>query len=139
MTSNDDVDQLRASASAPGPVASVVERLAERLGAFARASTVFGEPVERDGVTVIPVAKVSWGLGGGGGEGKGGQDGAANSGTGGGGGGGGRATPAGYIEITSEGARYVRFRDPAALAGPIIAAGFAGWLLLRGLRGLFRK
>ena len=40
--------------------------LAEKLGAAAKASLVFGEAVERDGVTVIPVAKSRWGFGGGG-------------------------------------------------------------------------
>ena len=34
--------------------------IAEKLGAAAKASLVFGEPVERDGVTVIPVAKSRW-------------------------------------------------------------------------------
>ncbi len=33
------------------------------------ASRVFGEPVDRDGATVIPVARVAGGAGGGGGEG----------------------------------------------------------------------
>ncbi|HSS75824.1 MAG TPA: hypothetical protein VLV54_03680 [Thermoanaerobaculia bacterium] len=40
-------------------------RLAEKLGVTARAATVFGEAVERDGMTVIPVAKARRGLGGG--------------------------------------------------------------------------
>src|SRR5258705_776452 len=39
--------------------------LAEKLGAAAKASEVFAEPVERDGVTVIPVAKARWEFGGG--------------------------------------------------------------------------
>ena len=39
--------------------------IAEKLGAAAKVSLVFGEPVERDGVTVIPVAKSRWGFGGG--------------------------------------------------------------------------
>jgi len=39
--------------------------LADKLGKGARAAAVFGEPVERDGVTVIPVAKARWGFGGG--------------------------------------------------------------------------
>ncbi len=34
-----------------------LERLAEKLGMHATAATVFAPPVERDGVTVIPVAK----------------------------------------------------------------------------------
>ena len=41
------------------------ERLAETIGAAARASAVFGEPVEGQGVTVIPVARAKWGFGGG--------------------------------------------------------------------------
>jgi uncharacterized spore protein YtfJ len=52
------------SGSAEGFVAS----LAEKLGATARAATVFGDPVERDGVTVIPVARARWGYGGGAGK-----------------------------------------------------------------------
>src|SRR5258707_5309740 len=46
-----------------------LERLANRVGINSKVSTVFGDPVERDGITVIPVAKVSWGFGGGAGSG----------------------------------------------------------------------
>lgn|GEM_PF-6813597 len=42
-----------------------LDRMAERLGAAAGVKSAYGEPVERDGVTVIPVAKVAWGFGGG--------------------------------------------------------------------------
>jgi uncharacterized spore protein YtfJ len=45
--------------------AKFIEGMAEKLGAVARAATIFGEPVERDGITVIPVAKARWGFGGG--------------------------------------------------------------------------
>lgn len=45
---------------------SIPERLAERIGARAGAAEIFGEPVVRDGVTVIPVARARWGFGGGG-------------------------------------------------------------------------
>src|SRR5215207_4466865 len=41
--------------------------LAERIGARLSASTVYGEPVERDGVTVVPVAAARFAIGGGGG------------------------------------------------------------------------
>ena len=70
---------------------SLVERLADRLGVTANARTVYGDAVEREGVTVIPVAKVSFGFGGGGGI-QGAREGS-------GGGGGLRAEPLGYIEI----------------------------------------
>jgi uncharacterized spore protein YtfJ len=43
---------------------------------------VFGEPYERNGVTVIPVAKVQGGAGGGGGEGPEGQGSGSGSGFG---------------------------------------------------------
>ena len=53
--------------------------MAEKLGAVAKAATVFGEPVERDGITVIPVAKARWGFGGGAGQRKD-EDGAGGGG-----------------------------------------------------------
>ncbi|HSU83741.1 MAG TPA: hypothetical protein VLR69_15055, partial [Thermoanaerobaculia bacterium] len=56
-----------ADAELPSP-GGIFEKLAEKLGAAAQASHIFGEPVERDGVTVIPVATARWGLGGGGGK-----------------------------------------------------------------------
>ena len=46
-------------------------KLVESLGGTASAKAVFGEPVERDGVTVVPVARVRFGVGGGGGRGPG--------------------------------------------------------------------
>jgi uncharacterized spore protein YtfJ len=76
----------------------LLERLASQVGGKAGAKGVFGDPVERDGVTVIPVARVRWGFGGGGG--------ASPEGSGSGGGGGVGADPIGYIEVTSAGATF---------------------------------
>ncbi|TXS45420.1 hypothetical protein EAO75_21440, partial [Streptomyces sp. uw30] len=47
--------------------ATLLERLADKLGGRASeaVAAVYGEPVTVDGVTVIPVAKVSFGFGGG--------------------------------------------------------------------------
>ncbi len=45
-----------------------VERLARSLGAEANATHIFAPPIERDSVTVIPVAKAVYGFGGGGGK-----------------------------------------------------------------------
>ncbi len=81
-----------------------VSGLADRVGAAASVKAVFGEPVERDGVTVIPVAKVSWGFGGGGG-GEGEEEGH-------GGGGGASAAPQGFIEIEGGRATYRPIRNP---------------------------
>jgi uncharacterized spore protein YtfJ len=67
-----------------------VERLAQRVGSNFGAATLFGEPVERGEVTVIPVARAAWGFGGGSGKDEEGS-------SGGGGGGGGASWPVGYI------------------------------------------
>jgi len=118
-------------------------RLAERLGAKAAASAVFGTPVERDGVTVIPVARVRWGFGGGGG---GGRNEKAQDGWG--GGGGVQAVPLGFIEVKDGGAQYRRVHDPlrlaiAALLLPLsIAAAGAVMVvtitaLARSMKGMF--
>src|SRR5262245_44155066 len=81
--------------------------LAERIGARFHSGTVFGAPVERDGVTVIPVAAIRFGIGGGGGS----DPSKGQSGEG--GGGGGSADAAGYIEIKDGRSRFVPVVHPA--------------------------
>ena len=117
---------------------SFIERIAGRLGLHASASAVFGDPVDRDGVTVIPVAKVRWGFGGGSGRGieEGSETGEIGEGSG--GGGGVMASPVGYIEILDGQATFHRIKDPASLVPLVIAGAFAGWLTLRGLAKLLR-
>lgn len=102
----------------------LVQRLAERLGLPARASAVFGDAVERSGVTVIPVAKASWGFGGG----SGGE--VANQGSG--GGGGAVVAPIGFIEVRQDEARFVPIRDPRLTALRLAVAACAfGWMARR--------
>ena len=96
--------------------------MAEKLGAVARAATIYGEPIERDGITVIPVAKARWGFGGGAGRRKD-EDGA-------GGGGGVTVTPVGFIEVKNEQALFRPIRT-APLPMMIIAGGVGLTLLLR--------
>ena len=81
-----------------------VERMAERVGGKASVRAVFGDPIERDGITVIPVARVRWGFGGGAGRGPNDEEGLSGAGTG--GGGGATADPIGYLEIGPEGAVF---------------------------------
>jgi uncharacterized spore protein YtfJ len=95
--------------------------MAEKLGAVARAATVFAEPVERDGITVIPVAKAQWGFGGGVGHRRD-EDGA-------GGGGGVQVTPVGFIEIKDGEAEFRRIRTGSLPL--MIAAGISILFLLR--------
>lgn len=100
--------------------------LAEKLGAVAQASTVFAEPIERDGVTVIPVARARWGFGGGSGRRKD-EDGA-------GGGGGVQVTPVGFIEIKNG---QAEFRPIRTLSLPLlILGGISTALLFRQLKRL---
>lgn len=135
-TLEDAEKEVRADAAEDG-----LTRLAERLGANAAASAVFGTPVERDGVTVIPVARVRWGFGGGGG----GRKEKAPDGWG---GGGVQAAPLGFIEVRDGGAQYRRVHDPlrlaiAALLLPLSFAVAAAVMMVtltvlaRSLRGLF--
>ena len=105
------------------------EALAEKLGAAARAAHIFGEPVERDGVTVIPVATARWGLGGGGG-----KRGLAGRQEGMGGGGGVIVQPAGYIEIKGGETRYRPIVDPKVVIGAVMAGGFLLLKLVKRLR-----
>lgn len=97
--------QEQAEASTAGPAAEILERLAEKLGNKASVSTVFGEPVQCDGVTIIPVARFGFGLGGGVSRGKIVE--ALE-----GGGGGASAAPVGYIEIRGGSAVFKPIRDP---------------------------
>lgn len=103
----------------------LLSTLAERVGARFAASTVFGSPVERDGVTVIPVATARFGLGGGGGADptKGQQ--------GDGGGAAGTAAPAGYIEIKGDRTRFVPVVHPARMLALVGGTILAALLILR--------
>ncbi len=157
----DTLEEAKEKAAAD-PFGDGFSRLAERLGASASASSVFGEPVERDGVTVIPVARVRWGVGGGSGRGTGGrgrgrkhgkadvsevgelgEQNEQNEGIG--GGGGVQASPLGFIELRGGQARYRRVHDPLrlAIAGlllplTIAAGGIAMILTLAGLARAMR-
>ncbi|MFN0280833.1 MAG: spore germination protein GerW family protein [Kineosporiaceae bacterium] len=111
----------------------IAAALADRVGDRAGVRAVFGEPVERDGVTVIPVGRVRWCFGGGGGSGGP----AGQEGKGSGGGGGVAASPAGYIEVSGGTARYRRIRTPPS-PGARLAAGVAVLLVAKGLQALLR-
>ncbi|HEX6116224.1 MAG TPA: spore germination protein GerW family protein [Solirubrobacterales bacterium] len=105
------LDDVRAEIEASAGAGDFVERLAQRMSGAARAEAVFGDVVERGGVSVIPVARAMWGFGGGGGVGDGEE--------GSGGGGGGLVRPIGFIEIRGGEASFRRIRDPRP---PLIAA-----------------
>jgi uncharacterized spore protein YtfJ len=108
---------------------TLIERIAEQVQIHANAKQVYGEPVERDGTTIIPVARVQWGFGGGG-IGRGAVE-------RGGGGGGARAYPSGFIELRGGKAEFRAIHD-ASTTTAMAAAGalgiIAGLLLGKLLR-----
>src|SRR5262245_59732915 len=130
-----------------------VKRMAERIGGKATVSAVFGDPIERDGLTIIPVARVRWAFGGGAGRGLiavgpgTADDGSATdpfidpglSGLGTGGGGGATADPVGYLEIGPDGAEFKPIIQTMPSPGFMLAAGAAGALVLRAIARLIRR
>ncbi len=108
-----------------------VERLAQIIGSSANAKYIYGEPLEADGVTVLPVAKASYAFGGGGGK--------NDEEEGSGGGGGVTVTPVGYIEIVSGEAHFRPTRDWLTLL-PVIALAAPSILLSAwALKNLFMR
>ena len=105
----------------------LLQRIGQTVGDKANVSTVFGDPVERAGITVIPVAKARFGFGGGGGGGaRGGQE-----GSGGGGGGGAVVSPVGYIEVREGTAQFKRISSSADLVALVAAAALTALAVKR--------
>ena len=102
----------------------VLSRLADRVGARLISSTIFGTAVERDGVTVVPVAAVRFGFGGGGG-----LDASGERGEGGGAVGAGTAT--GYIELKDGHSRFVPIVHPVSMGALVVATALGVLLILR--------
>jgi uncharacterized spore protein YtfJ len=108
-------------------VNELLGRIGETVGQKAHVSTIFGDPVQREGVTVIPVAKARFGFGGGGGSGTRESD----EGQGGGGGGGAAVSPIGYIEVHDRGAEFRRISSPTDVLAVVAAASLAVLALKR--------
>jgi uncharacterized spore protein YtfJ len=134
-TAGENRPLLLADLSAAHASVTLLERLADKLGGRASVTAVYGEPITRDGITVIPVARVGFGFGGGAGR----EIGASKTGEGGGGGGGAEARPLGYIEITDGKATYKPIRDPWTDVVLPLAALLAGSALPRVVRMIRRR
>ena len=109
---------------------SLIQEFVESLSSTATVKSVFGEPIQVEGKTVVPIAKVAYGFGGGfGNRPKPGetQEGVKEEGAG--GGGGVKAFPAGALEITPSGTRFVPLHD-ALRDGGLLLAGFAAGALV---------
>ena len=120
---------------------AISDALVQKLGSLPEkvgASTCFGTPVERDGHTLIPVARVSFGYGLGFGRGSGPQAGYSGNGTkgegegeGGGGGGGGSSAPVAVIDISEGRVEVQPITDSTriALTSMTVGAWIAFWAL----------
>lgn len=111
--------------------AALLERVADKVGLHAGAKAVFGEPVERDGVTVIPVAQMIFGTGAG-------EGGGADEEYGSGAGGGALTRPIGYIELGPNGAVYCPIPQPWQNPTIIVSVAFAALLLAKAVSKLLR-
>jgi hypothetical protein len=112
-----------------------LERLAERIGGQATVRAVFGNPIERGGMTVVPVARVRWGFGGGTGRRIDAGDGSAG---GSGAGGGVTADPVGYLEMGAGRVMFQRISAPYPSPAFLLASGITAALVLRALARLIR-
>lgn len=117
-----------------GPVDRFLDRLAERIGGRASVKAVFGEPIERGDLTVVPVARVRWGFGGGSGSSE-----AEAKASGSGGGGGVAADAIGYIEIRSGEATFRRIVQPYPNPAFLLAAGLTAAMVIGALARLLRR
>ena len=102
---------------------SSTEEMIRRIGTIqdeVGASVCFGSPIERDGHTIVPVARVSFGYGLGFGGGSGGEGG------GGGGGGGGSSTPVAVIDIAGGDVKITPINDTTRIA--LSSFAFVAWV-----------
>lgn len=109
----------------------------------ANVNACFGEPVTVEGRTVVPVARVGYGLGMGAGQGPTAEAGGETPETeigGGGGAGGMMSSPLGVIEVTSEGTRVkpVIDRQMVAIVAMLVGAWSAFWIA-RALVAIFGR
>lgn len=96
-------------------VQEILHTICERLQSSATVKCVYGDPITTGNQIVIPIARVKFAFGAGGGKF-----------TGSGGGGGVRAEPAGMVEVTLTGSKFVAFRDHRQLG---VASGSVSWLV----------
>jgi uncharacterized spore protein YtfJ len=123
-----------------------IQPIAELIERSLSIRHVYGEAVTQGEVTVIPVAKVTYGFGAGGGgifphrrtgpEGTEGSSGDERTSLrqGSGGGGGVIMSPVGVVEMTPQGTRFLSFRPWERLLGAAALGLVAGWLLGRRRR-----
>lgn len=116
-------------------VQHLLQAIAERLHSSSSIHTIYGDPIEAQGKTLIPVAKVSYGFGGGA-VGTNSLDCAdkqpsGNTVEGGGGGGGVRMVPLGMVEVTPQQTRFLPFGVGKRMLGALAVGLVVGLLMGR--------
>ncbi len=94
-------------------VEKLLKGTVEELDRLLNAKNVLGDPIERDGATVIPIVSYGFGFGAGGSEG-------GKSGAGGGTGGGGGIKPLGAIIFDADGARVEAVKGAVSSLAEVI-------------------
>lgn len=117
--------------------AAVLEQFNRKMEDTANAAVAFAPPLEHDGLTVIPVAKVGWRFGGGTGTGRPKQQEQVQGGTG--IGGTMSVSPVGYIEVKGGTARFRPIFTPDAILKMQIVGGFLALGILRRLGTAFKR
>ena len=110
---------------------ALLQSLKESILSQANVKAVYGDPIEAQGKTVIPVAKIIYGYGAG--AGTGGMGDTRARGEGGGGGGAARAIPIGVVEISGQQTRFVPITDRKKLTGAVMTGLMLG-MFIRWLR-----
>ena len=110
---------------------ALLQTLKESILSQANVKAVYGDPIEAQGKTVIPVAKIIYAFGAG--AGTGGVGDSRAKGEGGGGGGGARAIPVGIVEISGQQTRFIPITDRKKIAGAVMAGLVLG-MWVRWLR-----
>jgi len=116
-------------------VQHLLQAIAERLHSSSSIHTIYGDPIQTQGKTLIPVAKVSYGFGGGAG-GTNSRDCADKQPSGytvegGGGGGGVRMVPLGMVEVTQQQTRFLPFGGGKRMLGALVVGLVVGLLMGR--------
>ena len=119
-------------------IEDIFNSITERIRTTASVKVVYGDPVQTEGKTIIPVARVKYGFGAGGGSQEAappsGNPGSPGQAMGGGGGGGVSVSPVGIIEITPGETRFISFEDRQRIIKALLIGTLVGVFLLRRRR-----
>jgi uncharacterized spore protein YtfJ len=104
------------------------DNIEQVLSSSANVKTVFGDPINVQEKTIIPVARVRYGFGGGMGSGPTRSGDEQRLGEGGGGGGGVIAQPVGVVEVSEAGTKFIPVHSRKRMVAVAVAGFIAGWV-----------